>query len=76
MHFFIICDSKASKSGRKLVMLCRKAKYAQGKGCSAQFFTTPLGYFCHPLKITLPPPERNPETTPDSVGSEMAGSVF
>ena len=48
-----------SKSGLKLVMLCRKAKNAEGKGGSAQFFR-------HPLKITLPPPGRNPETAPDA----------
>ena len=46
-----------SKSALKLVMLCRKAKIAEGKGDSAQFFR-------HPLKITLPPPGRNPETAP------------
>ena len=40
----------------KLVMLCRKAKNAL-KGGSAKFFR-------RPLKITLPPPGRNPETAP------------
>ena len=38
--------------------MCRKAKNAKGKRGSAQFFR-------HPLKITLPPPGRNPETAPD-----------
>ena len=52
------------KSGRKLVMLCRKAKNAEGKGGSAQFFRHTLGDFRHPLKITLPPAGRNPETAP------------
>ena len=53
---------KCPKSGRKLVILCRKAKKnteLRGRGyCSAQFFR-------HPLKISLPPPGRNPEYAPD-----------
>ena len=40
-------------------MLCRKAKKAEGKGGSAQFFRHPLGDFRHPLKISLPPPGRD-----------------
>ena len=48
----------SKKSGRKLVMLCRKAKKKRReKGDSKQFFR-------HPLKISLPPPARNPETAP------------
>ena len=36
------------------------------KGVSAQFFRHTLGDFRHPLKITLPPPGRNPENAPDN----------
>ena len=35
------------------------------EGGSAQIFRYPLGDFRHPLKITLPPPGRNPENAPD-----------
>ena len=62
MYFFNV--SKMSKSGCKLVMFCRKVKDAEGKGSRAQFVRHPLGDFRHPLKFTLPPPGRNPETAP------------
>ena len=40
-------------------MLCvGKQKKTEGKGGSAQFVR-------HPLRITLPPPGRNPETAPE-----------
>ena len=54
-----------SKSGREFVMLVGKAKNTEGKGGSTKFFRHPLGDFRHPLKITLPPPGRNPETASD-----------
>ena len=41
---------KCKKSGSKLVMLCKKAKNAEGKGGSAQFFRHPLGDFAAPWK--------------------------
>ena len=53
---------KCQKGGRKLDMLRKK-----GNGVSAQFFRHPLGDFRHPLKISLPSPGRNPETTPDLI---------
>ena len=37
---------------------------SNAEGGSAQFVRHPLGDFRHPLKITLPPPGRNPENTP------------
>ena len=36
--------------------------YAEGG--SAKFFCHPLGDFRRPMKITLPPPVRNPENPP------------
>ena len=53
-----------SKSWCRLVMLCRKAKNAEERRVASNFFATTLGDFRHPLKITLPPPGRNPETAP------------
>ena len=41
----------------KLEMWCRKAKNAERKGIERNFFR-------HPLKMSLPPPGRNPETAP------------
>ena len=58
-----------SKSGRKLVMGCRTAKNAERKGIARNFFATPRGDFHHPLKISLPPPGRNPETAPALLNS-------
>ena len=37
---------------------------SNAEGGGAQFFRHPLGDFFHPLKITLPPPGRNPENAP------------
>ena len=52
----------SKKSGRKLVMLCRKAKKADRTEVARNLFHHPLGDFRHPLKITLPTPGRNPES--------------
>ena len=41
------------------------------EGGSAQFFRHPLGEFRQPLKITLQPPERNPENAPDLHSSNL-----
>ena len=38
-------------------MLCKKAKNPQGKEVARNLFH-------HPLKISLPPPGRNPESAP------------
>ena len=46
MYFFITLVSKMLKSGRKLVMLCRKAKNAEEQGGIARnFFPTPWEIF-------------------------------
>ena len=38
-----------------------------------KFFRHPLGDFRHPLKISLPPPGRNPETAPGREGEGEVG---
>ena len=48
------------------MLVCRKEKNAEGKRGSAQLFHHPLGDIRHPLKITLPPPGRNPENAPET----------
>ena len=40
-------------------------KNTEGKGVPRNLFPHPLGHFRHPLKISLPPPGRNPESVPD-----------
>ena len=54
---------KYQKSGRKLVMLCRKSKNAERKGIERNFFAnpceiiaTPWRCLCHPLEEILKPP--------------------
>ena len=55
---------KCQKSGRKLVMGCRTAKNAERKGIARNCFATSWEIFAIPLKMSLPPPGRNPETAP------------
>ena len=43
-------------------MLFKKAKNAEGKEVARNLFRQSQGDFRHPLKISLPPPGRNPET--------------
>ena len=63
------------KIGRKLVMLYKKAKNAEGKEVARNLFRHPLGDFRHPLKISLPPPGRNPETATGISTGVYAGNV-
>ena len=65
-----------SKSGRKLVMLCRKANKAEGKGTARNFFCHPLGDFSHPLKISLPPHGRNPESAPAMINDDSENREY
>ena len=48
-------------------MLCKKAKDAEGKDVARNLLRHPLEDFRHPLKISLPPPGRNPETVPVNI---------
>ena len=50
---------------RKLIMLCKKGKNAEGKEVARNLFRHPVGDFRHPLKISLLPPGRNSEPAPD-----------
>ena len=56
-------------------MLSRKAKNAEGKDVARDLFRHPLGDFCHPLKISLPPPGRNPETASDTEYRKLCPKV-
>ena len=47
--------------------LGKKAKNAEGKKVGRNLFRHPLEDYRHPLKISLPPPGKNPETAPDSI---------
>ena len=47
----------SNKIGRKLVMLCKKAKDAEGKDVARNLIRHPLRDFRHPLKISMPSPE-------------------
>ena len=73
VFLYNMCLKCQKKSGIKLVMLCKKAKKRWENGDSTQFFSHPLGNFCHPLEISLPPPGRNPETAPDCVEQVYLG---
>ena len=60
-----MCLKCIKKRGPKLVECCvEKQKNAEGKDVARNLFGHPLGDFRHPLKISLPPLGRNPETAP------------
>ena len=60
---------KCQKSGRKLEMLFREEKSVEGMEAAGNLFRPPLGDFHRPLKISLLPLGRNPETAPATIST-------
>ena len=65
----------SNKIGRKLVMLCKKAKNAEGKEAACILFRHPLGDCRHPLKISLLAPRKNPETALEIIIKSILSSL-